>query len=339
MRDALVEDTRRVSAHAHAGGHGHSHGLVSASIRRSKAGLRAVSVSLVVLLVTASAQAVVFALTGSVALLADLIHNFGDALTAIPLGVAFVLRSFKAEKGAGYFVVATIFISACVALGESIERLMHPQTLSHLWALAAAGAIGFVGNEAAAWVRLRAGKRLQSPALVADGYHARTDGLVSLAVVLSAAFVALGLGVADPIIGLIVTAVILRITWQSFNTVRTDPGEPEDRPTDGIVPPSALTATSTLMTMATRTTTETRRLRTRAERILAAEQLRAPATRANTARNARAEYDRHARWAPAREALWRFLDIHLPDGPVWRSWVRGLAMTSRSSGSLRARTR
>ena len=232
MRDALVEDTRRVSAHAHDGGHGHSHGLVSASIRRSKAGLRAVSVSLVVLLVTASAQAVVFALTGSVALLADLIHNFGDALTAIPLGVAFVLRSFKAEKGAGYFVVATIFISACVALVESIDRLVHPQTLSHLWALAAAGAIGFVGNEAAAWVRLRAGKRLQSPALVADGYHARTDGLVSLAVVLSAAFVALGLGVADPIIGLIVTAVILRITWQSFNTVRTDPGEPEDLPTD-----------------------------------------------------------------------------------------------------------
>ena len=187
MRDSLVGDTRRVSAHAHDGGHGHSHGLVSASIRRSKAGLRAVSVSLVVLLVTASAQAVVFALTGSVALLADLIHNFGDALTAIPLGVAFVLRSFKAEKGAGYFVVATIFISACVALVESIDRLVHPQTLSHLWTLAAAGVIGFVGNEAAAWVRLRAGKRLQSPALVADGYHARTDGLVSLAVVLSAA--------------------------------------------------------------------------------------------------------------------------------------------------------
>ena len=116
---------------------------------------------------------------------------------------------------------------------------MHPQTLSHLGALAAAGVIGFVGNEAAAWVRLRAGKRLQSPALVADGYHARTDGLVSLAVVLSAAFVALGFGAADPIIGLIVTVVILRITWQSFNTVRSDPGEPEDlltgedRPGDG----------------------------------------------------------------------------------------------------------
>jgi cation diffusion facilitator family transporter len=212
---------------AHDGGHGHSHGLISASIKRSKAGLRAVSWSLVVLLVTSAAQAAVFALTGSVALLADLIHNFGDALTAVPLGMAFVLRSFVAEKRAGYFVVATIFLSACVALVESINRLINPHSISHLGALAAAGVIGFVGNEVAAWIRLRAGKRLQSPALVADGYHARTDGLVSLSVVLSAALVALGLQIADPIIGLVVTLVILRITWQSFNTVRTDPGEPD----------------------------------------------------------------------------------------------------------------
>ena len=132
-----------MSAHAHDGGHGHSHGLVSASIKRSKAGLRAVSLSLVVLLVTAAAQSAVFALTSSVALLADLIHNFGDALTAVPLGVAFVMRSFKAEKLAGYFVVATIFISACVALWQSIERLINPHHLSHLWTLAAAGVIGF----------------------------------------------------------------------------------------------------------------------------------------------------------------------------------------------------
>ena len=211
----------------HDDGHGHSHGLISASIKRSKAGLRAVSWSLVVLLVTSAAQAAVFVLTGSVALLADLIHNFGDALTAVPLGIAFVLRSFVAEKRAGYFVVATIFLSACVALVESINRLFNPHSISHLAALAAAGVIGFVGNEIAAWIRLRAGKRLRSPALVADGYHARTDGLVSLSVVLSAALVALGLQIADPIIGLIVTLVILRITWQSFNTVRTDPGEPD----------------------------------------------------------------------------------------------------------------
>jgi cation diffusion facilitator family transporter len=218
--------------HSHDGGHGHSHGLISASIKRSKAGLRAVSLSLVVLLVTSAGQAAVFALTSSVALLADLIHNFGDALTAVPLGIAFLLRSFVAEKRAGYFVVATIFASACVALVESVNRLINPQTLSHLWTLAAAGAIGFVGNEAAAFIRLRAGKRLQSPALVADGYHARTDGLVSLSVVLSAALVALGLRIADPIIGIVVTIVILRITWQSFNTVRHDPGEPDDPDAD-----------------------------------------------------------------------------------------------------------
>jgi cation diffusion facilitator family transporter len=213
-----------MSVHAHDGGH--SHGLVSASIKRSTAGLHAVSLTLVILLVTSAAQAVVFILTGSVALLADLIHNFGDALTAVPLGIAFVMRSFVAEKRAGYFVVAAIFVSACVALVESINRLINPHSLSHLWALAAAGAIGFIGNETAAWIRLRAGKRLDSPALVADGYHARTDGLVSLSVVLSAAIVALGLRIADPIIGIVVTAVILRITWQSFQTVHADPGEP-----------------------------------------------------------------------------------------------------------------
>jgi cation diffusion facilitator family transporter len=223
------------AGHAHDGGHGHSHGLISASIKRSRGGLRAVSLSLVVLLVTSGAQAVVFALTGSVALLADLIHNFGDALTALPLGIAFLLRSFAAEKRAGYFVVATIFVSACVALVESVNRLINPHSLSHLWALAAAGVVGFIGNETAAWIRLRAGKQLQSSALLADGYHARTDGLVSLSVVLSAAIVALGLKIADPLIGLIVTIVILRITWQSFNTVRSDPGEldtDETAPTD-----------------------------------------------------------------------------------------------------------
>ena len=228
----MSTDTAHDAGHSHEGGHGHSHGLISASIKRSKAGLRAVSLSLVVLLVTSAAQAVVFALTSSVALLADLIHNFGDALTAVPLGIAFLLRSFVAEKRAGYFVVATIFVSACVALVESVSRLINPHQLSHLWALAAAGVIGFVGNEAAAYIRLRAGKRLQSPALVADGYHARTDGLVSLAVVLSAALVAVGLPVADPIIGIVVTIVILRITWQSFNTVRHDPGEPDETEAD-----------------------------------------------------------------------------------------------------------
>jgi cation diffusion facilitator family transporter len=212
--------------HDHGGGHGHSHGLIDPSIKRSRDGLEAVLLSLLVLGATAALQIVVFALSGSVALLADLIHNVGDALTAVPLGAAFLMRSFKAEKWAGYFVVATIFVSACVAFAESIDRLFNPQDLTHLWALAGAGVIGFLGNEAAAFVRLRAGRRLKSPALVADGYHARTDGLVSLAVVASAIFVALGAQIADPLIGMVVTVVILRITWQSFVTVRHDPGDP-----------------------------------------------------------------------------------------------------------------
>ncbi len=211
-------------SHGRGEGHGHSHGLVARSIMSSRAGLRAVAWSLLVLLLTALAQAAVYALTGSVALLADLIHNFGDALTAVPLGIAFLLRSFKAEKRAGYFVVAAIFVSACVALWQSIERLIDPQEISHLWPLAAAGVLGFVGNEIAAQIRTRAGKRLDSPALIADGAHARTDGLVSLSVVASAAVVAIGLQIADPIIGLIITVVILRITWQSFLTVQRDPG-------------------------------------------------------------------------------------------------------------------
>jgi cation diffusion facilitator family transporter len=232
--------------HAHSDGehgHGHSHGLVHASIKRSKAGLRAVSLSLAILLLTALAQGAVFVATSSVALLADLIHNFGDALTALPLGVAFVLRSFRAEKRAGYFVVATIFVSACVAAGEAINRLINPQTIHHLPTLAAAGIIGFIGNEIAAQIRLRAGHNLNSPALVADGNHARTDGYVSLAVVASAAVVALGLNVADPLIGLAITLVILRITWQSFQTVRDDPGEHDTHAHHAPhAPPDAVTA-------------------------------------------------------------------------------------------------
>ncbi|TMC50041.1 MAG: cation diffusion facilitator family transporter [Chloroflexi bacterium] len=208
------------------GDHGHTHGLVDRSIVRSHEGVKAVSISLAVLGLAAGAQAMVFALSGSVALLADLIHNFGDALTAIPLGIAFFLRSFRGEKLAGLAVVLAIFVSACVALYETIQRLIHPQHLSHLWVLAAAGVIGFVGNEIAAQVRLRAGKRLSSPAMTADGNHARIDGFVSLGVVGSAIIVSLGAHIGDPIIGLIITFVIMRITWQSWRTVSTtDPGD------------------------------------------------------------------------------------------------------------------
>jgi len=200
--------------------HGHSHGLVDRSIVRSRAGLRAVGWSLLVLLLTALAQVGVYVASGSVALLADLIHNVGDALTALPLAVAFLLRSARAERGAGYIVVAVIFFSACVAAFEAVDRLIDPQPVDHLLALALAGVVGFLGNEWAAAIRLRAGRRLESPALIADGYHARTDGLVSLAVVASAVVVALGLPAADPLIGLVIALVILRVTWQSWLTVR-----------------------------------------------------------------------------------------------------------------------
>jgi cation diffusion facilitator family transporter len=200
--------------------HGHSHGLVHESIKRSREGIRAVLVALAVLGVTAVAQAVVFALSGSVALLADLIHNGGDALTAVPLGVAFWMRSERAERGAGLFVVAAILVSACVAGVEAVRRLVHPSPPEHLWALAAAGAVGYAGNAIAARVRTRAGERLDSPALIADGDHARADAYVSLAVVASAVVVALGLRIGDPIIGLAITVVILRITWASWRTVR-----------------------------------------------------------------------------------------------------------------------
>src|SRR5215207_7436161 len=220
QRSQPVEPEEHQHGHTHHADHGHSHGLVDRSIVRSRAGVKAVSLSLAVLGLVAGVQVAIFVLSGSVALLADLIHNFGDALTALPLGIAFFLRSERGEKAAGLFVVAIIFISACVALVETVQRLIHPEELTHLGALSAAGVVGFVGNEIAAFIRLLAGKRLDSPALVADGYHARIDGLVSLGVVGSAILVALGFELGDPLIGLAITLVILRITWQSWHTVR-----------------------------------------------------------------------------------------------------------------------
>ncbi len=213
-------------AHEHPHDHGHSHGLVDQSIVRSHEGVKSVALSLAILGLAAGAQLAIFFVSNSVALLADLIHNFGDALTAVPLGIAFFMRSFRGEKRAGLAVVLVIFISACVALYETIARLIHPQDLTHLWVLAAAGVVGFIGNELAAQVRLRAGRRLSSPALIADGNHARTDGFVSLGVVASALVVALGAPVGDPIIGLVITLVIFKITWDSWRLVSsTDPGE------------------------------------------------------------------------------------------------------------------
>jgi cation diffusion facilitator family transporter len=200
--------------------HAHAHGLIDPSIKRSRTGLRAVALALGVLGAAAIAQGIIFVVTGSVALFADLIHNFGDALTAVPVGAAFLLRSERAERYAGLAVVAAILISACVAGYEAIVRLIEPRAPEHLGALAAAGLIGFLGNWIAAQVREGAGQRLASAALIADGAHARADAYVSLGVVASAAVVALGAEVADPLIGLAITYVILRIAWQSWRTVR-----------------------------------------------------------------------------------------------------------------------
>jgi cation diffusion facilitator family transporter len=206
--------------HINSGAEGHSHGVIDPTITRSREGVKAVALSLLVLGAAAAAQTAIFALTSSVALLADLIHNFGDAATAFPLAAAFILRSVRIERWAGLAVVFAIAVSAAIAGYEAIDRLINPRDVTHLWALAGAGAIGYAGNRIAARIRTRAGERLNSPALVADGNHARADAYVSLAVVASAGAIALGAQLLDPLIGLGITAVILRITWDSWQTVR-----------------------------------------------------------------------------------------------------------------------
>ena len=229
----LVHSHHHHGPHAHQDGedgHGHTHGLVDPGIKRSRQGLVAVGLSLAVLATTALVQLGIYLASGSVALLADLIHNFGDAATAIPLAVAFLMRSAQAEGYAGLFVVLAIFASACVAGVEAVSRLIDPQAPTHLLALAAAGLVGFAGNWIAAAIRTRAGHRLQSAALLADGAHARADSYVSLAVIASAAVVALGAPVADPLIGLGITAVILEITWSSWKAVRGSLGDDHARP-------------------------------------------------------------------------------------------------------------
>ena len=232
MPPATAAPTGGPDAHEHGHGHrhGHSHGLVDPSITRSRAGLRVVVASLAILAATAAVQAAIYVATGSIALLADLVHNAGDALTAVPLGAAFLLRSPRAERAAGYLVVLTILASAVIAGALAIDRIVHPLAPDHLLALAVAGAAGAAGNAIAARVRLAGGRRLDSPALVADGEHARSDAIVSIGVVLSAACVALGAPVADPIIGLAITALILRITWASWTTMRASAHDDHGRP-------------------------------------------------------------------------------------------------------------
>lgn len=203
----------------------HSHDAADAidsALEASEEGVRALKISLVVLLVTAALQAVVVVLTGSVALLADTVHNLSDALTALPLWLAFVLarrgasRRYtyglgRAEDLAGVFIVAMIALSAVVAGYESIRRLADPQPLSHPLAVILAGVIGFAGNELVAGFRIRVGRRIGSAALVADGQHARADGFTSLAVVLGALGAMAGLEWADPVVGLLITVAILAV--------------------------------------------------------------------------------------------------------------------------------
>lgn len=228
--------------HEHGHGHGHEHdggvrgvvrGLfrphshdstdsVDSELEGSAHGIRAVKISLVALGATAMAQLVVVVVTGSVALLADTIHNFSDALTAVPLWIAFALsrrsanRRYtygygRAEDLAGLFIVLMITLSAILAGYESIRRLLDPQPLTYAWVVVIAGVIGFAGNELVAIYRIRVGRSIGSAALVADGLHARADGLTSLAVSVGALFVVAGFPIADPIVGLLITVAILAV--------------------------------------------------------------------------------------------------------------------------------
>ncbi|RWI11693.1 MAG: cation transporter [Mesorhizobium sp.] len=225
--------------HDHVSG-SHSHGVIDATIATTDRGIWAIKWSFVILAITAAMQMVVVALSGSVALLADTVHNIGDATTAIPLWIAFLLARRKpsptftyglgrVEDLAGIIIVGIILFSAIVAGYQAIDRLINPRVVTHLGWLAAAGIVGFLGNEAVAVFRIRVGREINSAALIADGYHARTDGLTSLAVVLGAFGVWLGFALADPIVGLLITLAIFGIVWQSARSVLT-------RMLDGVEP-------------------------------------------------------------------------------------------------------
>ncbi len=212
---------------------GHSHDTadhVDDTLEANAEGRRALLISLVLLAVTALVQGVVVVLSGSIALLGDTLHNVADALTAIPLLIAFRLGTRaatkrltygygRAEDLAGLFVIAMIALSSALAGYEAITRLLHPQDVTHLWAVAGAAVIGFAGNEIVARYRIRVGHKIGSAALVADGLHARTDGFTSLAVLLGAAGVALGWPIADPLIGLVITLAILGVLRSAIRQV------------------------------------------------------------------------------------------------------------------------
>lgn len=215
--------------HEH-GSHGHTHGMIDPSLATSQRGIRAITWSFIGLLVTALVQVTVVLLSGSVALLADTIHNIGDAGTAIPLWIAFRLARLPASKRfpfgygrvedlAGGVIVVLILGSAIVAGYEAVARIFHPQAVGYLWAVIVASVIGFAGNEAVAIFRIKVGKEIGSAALTADGYHARVDAWTSLAVLFGAVGVWLGYPLADPLVGLLITVAILGIVWQSGKAV------------------------------------------------------------------------------------------------------------------------
>lgn len=219
-------------SHDHHGTHNHTHGTIDPALLTTQRGIWAVKWSLIGLAPTAVFQVVIVFFSGSVALLADTIHNFGDATTALPLWLAFTLarrqpsRRFtygygRVEDVAGVIIVLTILLSAVVAGYQSVDRLLHPQPVQHLWAVVVASIIGFAGNELVAVFRIRVGKQINSAALVADGYHARVDGLTSLGVLFGAVGVWLGYPLADPIVGLLITIAILGIVWESGKAVLT----------------------------------------------------------------------------------------------------------------------
>lgn len=220
------------TGHSHAEGHGHTHGAVDASILTSERGIWAIRWSFVVLFFTALIQIVVYYQSGSVGLLADTIHNFSDAATAVPLWIAFTLGRRRpslrfpfglgrVEDLAGVTIVFVILFSAVAAGYESVHRFFHPMLVTHLYAVMVASVVGFLGNEAAAIIRIRVGKEIESAALIADGHHARVDGFASLAVLFGVLGVKLGFPLADPIVGILITLIIAKVVWDSVIAVFT----------------------------------------------------------------------------------------------------------------------
>ncbi len=218
--------------HSHAKGHSHSHAVIDPSIVTHERGLWAVKWSFIVLMITAALQLIVVILSSSVALLADTIHNFADAATAIPLGIAFLFVRLKPSKRfnygygrvedlAGVIVILLILFSGIVAAYQSVNRFFHPQDIHHLGIVALASILSFIGNEGVAIFRIKVGKEIGSAALIADGYHARIDGWSSLAVLVGAIGIWLGFPLADPLMGLCITASILYITWISSKEIFT----------------------------------------------------------------------------------------------------------------------